>query len=135
MVSMESDHKTKMVATIKKRGGWARRIEDQYGVGILDMIVCTPHTGMFVVEAKRFTNKFFEPSPRQYVEALNVMNAGGVAALVGFKGNKMYVANGNLANHTSKSVKGRVYEEDCVVQRDDEDVYDTLIRWYKETVQ
>lgn len=64
----ESAVKTKMVKLVKERGGYARRIEDQYGVGILDTILIPPRCPVFFCEVKIIRDNMFGPTERQWVE-------------------------------------------------------------------
>lgn len=125
---LESGYKGDIVKAINSAGGYATRVEDQYLVGRLDLVLSMPETGLVLAEAKRFTHKFFEPSPRQYVEMCRVDNGGGTALLIGIKGERYYLHSTNRKDHP----RGRVYVEQCVEQRDDEKFPDTFIRWFKQ---
>lgn len=118
--SLESAYKVKMVKAIKDAGGYARRIEDQYGVGILDMILCLPTTGMICAEAKRFKGNFFKPSPRQYVEMERINNGGGLSLLIGIKEGVHYLHHSTMT----------AFVDNCVVQQNGESFPDLLMRWY-----
>jgi len=94
-LSEESVLKTELVKQCKTMGWYARRIEDGYGVGILDItIVPTGHPTLFV-EGKVTDGLKFAPTERQYVEGLRVMEAHGLALpiLVGWRNQVMYIAN------------------------------------------
>lgn len=71
-----------MVENVKAHGGYAKRIEDQYAVGTLDLIFIVKGITVFA-EAKRYKGNSFEPTPRQYVEMTRIEYAGGNAVLVG----------------------------------------------------
>ena len=65
----EADEKRKIVEAMRKAGGYARRIEDSFSVGFPDLIVGHPDLPhLFVIEAKIVRGKFYEPTPRQYIE-------------------------------------------------------------------
>ncbi len=91
----ESKAKTKLVKEAKKEGMYARRIEDQYGVGILDMVFvpkAIPKV-VFFAEGKLVDNGNFKPTPRQWVEITRVRDANpaAVPCLIGFDGDEMYL--------------------------------------------
>jgi hypothetical protein len=91
----ESQLKTELVKQCKAMGWYARRIEDGYGVGILDItIVPTGFMALFV-EGKVTDGLKFAPSERQYVEGLRVIEARGLAVpiLVGWRNQVMYIAD------------------------------------------
>lgn len=88
MAWSESDVKTDMVKQVKELGGYARRIEDQYAVGMFDMIIVMPYMPVLFVEVKLIRDNKFGPTPRQYVEGKRIINAGPTSALpllVGFE--------------------------------------------------
>jgi len=122
---LESGYKKDWVKAVKKAGGYARRIEDQYGVGILDTVIKLPELPVVFVEAKRFTGNQFKPRDRQWVEMDLIEKAGGKSCLIGVKDDMCYF---------SKITKlARV--EDCVIQNDGETFCDAFRRWYKEQGQ
>jgi hypothetical protein len=94
-MSEESQLKTELVKQCKAMGWYARRIEDGYGVGILDItIVPTGYPTLFV-EGKVTDGLKFAPSERQYIEGLRVIEAHGIAVpvLIGWRNQIMYVAD------------------------------------------
>lgn len=123
---LESDYKRGMCDAINREGGYAVRIEHQYLVGILDLVLSMPETGIVLAEAKRFTGNFFEPSARQYIEMCRIDDGGGVALLIGVKEGKCYLHGTNRDDHP----RGRAWVKDCVVQRDDENFPQTFLRWF-----
>jgi hypothetical protein len=127
MAKLEAWFKGNIVTDIRKAGGYARRVEDQYGVGILDLILSLPETGLILAEAKRFTGRFFEPSPRQYIEMLAVDAGGGKALLIGVKDDVFYLS-GTVRDD---GVRGRAFIERCAVQQEGETFPQLLQRWYK----
>jgi len=64
----ESDYKTAFVKSLRVDGWYARRIEDQYAVGIPDILVGIPYGPTVMVEAKLVKHQSFAPTPRQYIE-------------------------------------------------------------------
>lgn len=68
----ESDYKTAIVKQAKAIGWYARRIEDKYGVGFPDMVVIPKSWTTCFIEAKIVTGRQFSPSPRQFIELINI---------------------------------------------------------------
>lgn len=64
----ESEVKSRMVKLIRKAGGYGRRIEDQYGVGILDTILIPLGGPTFFCEVKIIRANLFGPTDRQWIE-------------------------------------------------------------------
>jgi hypothetical protein len=91
----ESQLKTELVKQCKAMGWYARRIEDGYGVGILDIVIVPRGSPTLFVEGKVTDGMKFAPTERQYVEGLRVIEAKGLALpiLVGWRNEIMYVAN------------------------------------------
>ena len=94
-MSEESTLKTELVKQCKAMGWYARRIEDGYGVGILDIIIVPTGFPTLFVEGKVTDGLKFAPSERQYVEGLRVIEAHGIAVpiLVGWRNQIMYIAD------------------------------------------
>jgi hypothetical protein len=128
MSKLEAAYKAEIVRAIKMAGGYATRVEDQYRVGLLDLTLCMPSTGIVLAEAKRFTGTFFEPSPRQYIEMCDVDNGGGVALLIGIKDEQYYLHGTNRDDHP----RGRAWAMNCLVGTDFVEVF---TRWHKEVVK
>lgn len=81
----EADVKRAIVQELKDHDYYGRRVEDQWAVGLLDLIISTPFTGVMLVEAKLIRDNIFRATPRQWVEMQRIQNAGGKAFLVGWK--------------------------------------------------
>ncbi len=64
----ESAAKALIVRQIKKEGGFARRFEDQFAVGIPDMEVVLPNGPIFKIEAKILRGHKFGATARQLEE-------------------------------------------------------------------
>ena len=73
-------------------GGYARRIEDRFAVGALDMIIKPPRHSMLFAEGKVIGGNVFEPTLRQFEEGKRIIAAGVSALLIGWNGGKMYVS-------------------------------------------
>ncbi len=55
----EADYKRKLVAEVNAlRGGYARRIEDRFAVGMLDLIIKLPDVPLVFAEAKLINGNF-----------------------------------------------------------------------------
>lgn len=127
MAKLEAAHKKDIVDAINKAGGYATRIEDQYRVGVLDLILSMPSTGIVLAEAKRFTGNFFEPSARQYIEMCRIDDGGGVALLIGVKDGVYYLHGTNRNDEP----RGRAWVEDCLFGVNFPEVFQ---RWHKEVI-
>ena len=91
----ESELKTKMVKNVKDNGGYGRRIEDQFAVGILDTLLVPRGLPVFMAEVKIIRGVSFGPTPRQYIEMMRVVEAaykGGhvIPVLIGWKNDTFY---------------------------------------------
>lgn len=134
MAKSESDVKTEFVKAVRRAGGWGRRHEDQYAVGILDVEVVLPPTilawsPVFLIEAKLVRNQSFGPSERQYVEMIRVLSAQlnadrervtAVPVLMGYKD----------GIHMFHSPTKQCRMEDCEQQQIGQSPIDTLTAWY-----
>jgi len=75
-MSLESDIKRKMVRSMREANGYARRIEDQYGVGIMDMILIPVGLPAYFAEVKVIRSTTFGPTLRQHVELERIREVG-----------------------------------------------------------
>ena len=75
MSMTESAIKRKMIASIKEAGGYARRIEDQYAVGMVDTILIPRGLPVFMAEVKKIHGSAFGPTPRQLEELRRIKEA------------------------------------------------------------
>lgn len=122
----ESDEKRKIVENIKQRGGYARRIEDQFSVGFPDIVAQTSEPmPVFFIEAKIIDGHTFGPSPRQYVEMRRLaVSRYAVPLLAGYSplARKWY-----LHRRAEK-----VHVTECYAQLNGVDFFDTLEAWYEQ---
>ena len=89
----EADHKRKLVAEVNAlRGGYARRVEDRFAVGVLDLIIKLPGQSIIFAEGKVVDGNLFGPSERQFIEGERIMAAGMTAILLGWKSSVLYVS-------------------------------------------
>lgn len=72
MKQPESELKTKLKEQAKKLGWYARRVEDQFAVGILDMIFVMPGGPTFFAEVKIVKSCKFGASDRQFIEMARI---------------------------------------------------------------
>jgi hypothetical protein len=65
----EGEWKTAIASGLRNSGEWyARRIEDQFGVGFPDMFLMKFGHAPLIVEAKKVLGRYFEPTPRQWID-------------------------------------------------------------------
>lgn len=89
----ESDHKRKLVAEINAlRGGYARRIEDRWAIGVLDMVIKLPGHPVLFAEGKLIKGHKFFPTQRQWVEGERIIAAGIPALLIGWKDGQIAIS-------------------------------------------
>lgn len=81
----EADFKRRVVAAVKAEGGYARRIEDKFSVGMPDMIIVPASSPVvFFVEAKIFIGNQFRPTERQLVELRRLHRGPAFGVVLGF---------------------------------------------------
>ena len=88
----ESDYKRRLVAEVKALGGYARRIEDRFAVGVLDLILKVPNRHLIFAEGKVIEGYKFAPTARQYEEGKKIIRAGVGAVLIGWQNRVMYLS-------------------------------------------
>jgi hypothetical protein len=89
----ESDFKRRLVADVNALpGGYARRVEDRFAVGMLDLIIKLPALPWIFAEGKLVDGNLFMPSERQFVEGERIQRAGGGVVLIGWKSGVMYLS-------------------------------------------
>ena len=93
-VKSEADHKRELVTAINQLpGGRARRIEDRYGTGILDLIIKLPSRPLVLAEAKLVDGNLFAPTGAQFEEGKKWQAAGVNCLLLGWKGGEMHISH------------------------------------------
>lgn len=106
----EADYKRWMVKQVQERGGYARRIEDQFAVGTLDLVLIPVGAPVFFVEVKMVTGNRFKPSLRQFVEMQRIENSqrfiDGLhyahAILIGCKEGQLYFSEAVADQHINE---------------------------------
>jgi hypothetical protein len=89
----EADCKRKLVAEINRlRGGRARRVEDRWAIGVLDLILKLPDLPLIMAEGKLIKGNLFAPTERQFIEGNRWIEAGVGAVLIGWRGETMAVS-------------------------------------------
>lgn len=118
----EAEAKRRIVENIKARGGYARRIEDQFSVGFPDLVIQTSEAlPVFFTEAKIIRGLSFGPTPRQYVEMSRLaVSRYSVPVLAGWNGSRWYL---------HRRIE-RALVSECFEQPDGCDFFDTLEQWY-----
>jgi hypothetical protein len=102
----EAKIKAELAKAIRKEGGYARRIEDKFTVGMPDMVLIPLECPVIWAELKIVTGYVFHPTPRQFVELVRLSRPPhSVGLLIGFK-DTLYVS---LPKET-------VHLEDCFKQ-------------------
>ena len=88
----EADLKRRLVSEVKMLGGAARRIEDRFAVGVLDMIIKLPERDLIWAEGKLINGYLFAPTEAQYVEGKQWQDAGVKCVLLGWKLGQLFIA-------------------------------------------
>ena len=89
----EADYKRTLVAEINRLPeARARRIEDKYGVGILDLVIALPGIPMFWAEGKVIKHNAFGPTPIQFKEGVKWLEAGVRVVLIGWHHGAIYLS-------------------------------------------
>ena len=89
----ESDYKRRLVAEINRiPGARARRIEDRYATGVLDLIIALPGISAFWAEGKVIKHNMFSPTPIQFEEGQKWLEAGVRVILIGWHHGAIYLS-------------------------------------------
>ena len=81
---MRADSRPSLSSSAELRGAYARRHEDQYAVGLLDLAIKFPNHPHLLAEGKIVQHQSFAPTPRQFEEGKEYIAAGGLCALIGW---------------------------------------------------
>lgn len=110
----EADIKRDMVAKMKDEGGYARRLEDQYAVGLPDMVMIPKGGPVFFVEVKIIRAQHYGATPRQFEELKRIAAADGflkhaIPAVIGYGGNtkRLYISEPTIKT----PVEGLIFAE------------------------
>ena len=88
----EADCKRELVKAVKALGGQARRIEDSWAVGVLDLIIKLPRVPPVFAEGKIIKGNLFGPTPAQFAEGMKWIWAGVDAVLIGWQDKEIYIS-------------------------------------------
>ena len=88
----EADRKRELVKAVRAIGGHARRIEDSWAVGVLDLIIKLPGVPLVFAEGKIIKGNLFGPTPAQFAEGEKWIKAGVDAVLIGWQEKWMYIS-------------------------------------------
>jgi hypothetical protein len=92
-VSDEADKKRKLVKEVNSLpGGWARRWEDRWAVGVLDLLIKLPGHPLLWAEGKIVDHNLFAPTLAQYVEGTKLIASGQRPILIGWKQSLMFIS-------------------------------------------
>lgn len=121
-MNLESKLKAELVADCRKHGAYARRLEDRYAIGLLDLTIKFPGHPHLLAEGKIVEHQSFGPTQRQFVEGLRYIEAGGVCALLAWdKASKVMFIHewAEVANKANSFPPGGSYKEGAL----------TLMEW------
>ena len=91
----EAAYKKELVDGINQLpGARARRVEDRWAVGVLDLIIKPPGLPFVMAEGKMIDGFQFGPTEAQYIEGLKWQAAGVECVLIGWKAGQMYCHRG-----------------------------------------
>lgn len=90
----EAGRKRQLVREINALpGAWARRVEDKWGVGVLDLVLKLPGHPWIWAEGKMVEDNLFAPTERQWVEGVRISKTGTPVLLFGWKKRFMFVSH------------------------------------------
>jgi|SRR5580693_4692406 hypothetical protein len=89
----EATRKRELVREINAlSGGYARRWEDRWATGLLDLVIKLPGHPLLWGEGKMVDGNLFAPTERQWHEGERIIAAGMPAVLIGWKQKFMFVS-------------------------------------------
>lgn len=125
-MTSEANVKRAIVKSMKEGGGYARRFEDQYAVGVYDMLLIPKGLPVFAAEIKLVKGRHFGPTPRQMIELQRIADVGSpnnhvIPVMIGW-------GNGNYYFHKPRQV---IACEDCFsVTTSEVPFYKQLVLYY-----
>jgi hypothetical protein len=87
-------------------GGYARRLEDKWLVGLLDLVFKLPGEPWIWAEGKIIDGLQFEPSERQWVEGNRVKATGTLVLLLGWKKADFFISPWVRKAHVDNCYRG-----------------------------
>jgi hypothetical protein len=107
----ESDVKREIIRDIRKEGGYARRIEDRFSVGMPDTVLIPMNCPVVWVEVKILTGNILRPAPRQLIELkLLRIPPHSTSFVVGYKEGAYYISPPTDGVHINMCVKRNLAE-------------------------
>ena len=96
----EGELKTKMVRDVRSAGGYARRFEDRYAVGLPDVFFAPKGVPGMFAEVKIIDGFKFAPTDRQYIELsrINEHNPFVYGIVIGWKKTFYFTENTRQAD-------------------------------------
>lgn len=91
-MTTESSRKARLVREVKLLGGQARRLEDKWAVGLLDLVIKLPGHPLIWGEGKLIEGNLFQPTGAQYEEGMKWIKAGVGVVLLGWQATTMYIS-------------------------------------------
>ena len=88
----EAEHKLNLVKGVKALGGYGRRLEDKFALGLLDLVLKLPGHNVVMAEGKLIEGNAFGPTKRQYEEGKAWIKAGALVLLIGWRNKVMYIS-------------------------------------------
>jgi hypothetical protein len=89
---LESDLKREMVRTLLKEGSFARRIEDKWAIGTLDLLIVTKHLTLYA-DVKMMKDIVTLPATKKQCDQIcllnNVGNPRARACIIGYRDGRM----------------------------------------------
>ena len=88
----EADVKLNMVRDVRREGGYARRIEDRFSVGMPDLVFIPLSCPVVWIEAKVVRDNMFGPTARQLIELKRLrIKPHSLSYIVGWKDDCHYI--------------------------------------------
>ncbi len=118
---LESDVKRDIVNVIRFEGGYARRIEDKFSVGMPDLVLIPMRCPVTWAEVKIIRSTTFGPSPRQLVELQKLHKPPySFPIVIGYKDGTHYISGPQL----------EINIHECVTQELGETIGHLIRRFY-----
>jgi hypothetical protein len=103
----EAARKRRLVADINLvSGAYARRLEDKWAVGVLDLLFKLPGMPWIWAEGKIVAGNQFEPSERQWVEGNRIKATGTPVLLFGWKKSSFFISPWVKKAHVDNCYRG-----------------------------
>jgi len=102
----EAEVKRKIVDSVRADGGYARRIEDKFTVGMPDVVLIPVQCPVVWIEVKLVPGQLFHPSMRQFVELNKLRRAPhSTSFVVGWKRNLLYISRPKMDIHLDQCIE------------------------------